>query len=195
MLARPASFWPQELWDPDSSTLWAAWVNQPSKLLHGAYRVCKYCKCHPVTQSWHSREEGPWLVERIKMPSPGPCCDVRLLCRASMGRSGQKHGRVQRCKETQTYSHPDFCPMRVISFSGCPENIAPTPRAQSCMDVGLNKRTWQYWLMQQPALWGWGTLRCMAARAGLFVLSLSFCTGSPNQWSCCCKRLQTNTNF
>lgn len=41
--------------------------------------------------------------------------------------------------------------------------------------------------LQESALWELGTLRCMTARTGLFVLFLSFCTGSCNQWSCCYK--------
>lgn len=64
------------------------------------------------------------------------------------GGQARNMAEVQRCEERQTYSHSDFSFMRVIFVSGCPENIAPSPRAQSCMDVGLNKTSWQCWLMQ-----------------------------------------------
>lgn len=49
------------------------------------------------------------------MLSSGPCCGPRLRGLASVGGQVGTMAGVQSCKEGQTYSHPDFCSMRVIS--------------------------------------------------------------------------------
>lgn len=88
MLACPVSFKPQELWDLVCSMLWTVWVNQRSKLLQGAYRMYKYCKCH-----WVLTQRGERTMTGEEDQYAWSISWSLLLCLASLGRSGQKHAR------------------------------------------------------------------------------------------------------
>lgn len=155
MLACPASFWHKSFGTLTAAHCELPGLTNPSGFSMGhTGSVTTVNATQPPSPDAAGRKGHDWqrgsICLLLVLAVLSDCCVL-----AAWGGQARNMAGMQRCKEKQTIDIPISAPWESSLSQDVPESIAPSPWAQLCMDMGLNKKSWQYWLMQlqQSALW------------------------------------------